>query len=131
MLTELRENGTKKQTNVYKGEAVIAEQMSFPADAQHSTEWGFVNWKHGDPVSEVIIESGRGGRAGGQRAFAERGARTARREDTGRRPLRPDHPAARRAPYSWRQEENSKSYFSKFGNQERAHAVKLVSLRCA
>lgn len=51
VLTELRENGAKKQTNVYTGEAVIAEQMSFPADAQHSTEWGFVNWKHEDPVT--------------------------------------------------------------------------------
>ncbi|MCC6328618.1 MAG: hypothetical protein IT174_08885 [Acidobacteria bacterium] len=40
VLTELRENGTKKQTNVYTGEAVIAEQISFPADGQHSTERG-------------------------------------------------------------------------------------------
>ncbi len=38
VLTELRANGTKKQTNVYTGDGIIAEQMSFPADAQHSTE---------------------------------------------------------------------------------------------
>ncbi|MCC6328620.1 MAG: hypothetical protein IT174_08895 [Acidobacteria bacterium] len=51
VLTELREDGTKKQTNVYTGEAVIAEQMSFPADGQHQAEWGYVVWKHEDPVT--------------------------------------------------------------------------------
>ncbi len=38
VLTELRSDGTKKQTNVYTGDALIAEQMSFPADSEHPTE---------------------------------------------------------------------------------------------
>ncbi len=38
VLTEIRNDGTKKQTNVYAGDAVIAEQMSSPPNAQHPTE---------------------------------------------------------------------------------------------
>ncbi len=64
VLTEIRDDGTKKQTNVYAGDAVIAEQMSFPADAQHPTEWGFVKWKYEDPVTGSYRKKSDGGVSG-------------------------------------------------------------------
>lgn len=50
-LTEVNGDGDKVVTYVYGGSRAIAEQRSFPPDAQHQSSWEEVFWRHDDPVT--------------------------------------------------------------------------------
>lgn len=60
VLTELDAQGAKKLTNIYTGDAVLAEQRNFPASGGQSA-WSEVFWKHQDIITgsyQKIIRNG-------------------------------------------------------------------------
>lgn len=65
VLTELDAQGAKQLTNVYTGDAVLAEQRNFPATAEPppTSAWSEVFWKHEDIITgsyQKIARSGQG-----------------------------------------------------------------------
>jgi YD repeat-containing protein len=63
VITELTSTGGKKKTNVYAGGAIVAEQQLFNEGQQSIT------WKHQNPITGTVAESGTAGAPGLKREF--------------------------------------------------------------
>lgn len=76
VLTELGDDGEKKITNVYTGNAILAEQKNFPATSgpPPTSAWSEVYWHHVDVVTGSYSETNRAGQRGSDTEIEPLGA---------------------------------------------------------